>query len=405
MTAAISTMTKVLRAHHCHRLLQLQRGLLTSPSSLSSPASFCIHRRPPHSFPRRHSSSIRNDAAGNHAHDGSVSGTNSDSTGHTKSSSNISPHEVDKFSSFASSWWNARSNPLVGMNPVRVKFITDTVEAFQTNAAPASLRTPDITSFHLPLKNKRILDIACGGGLLTESLSRLGASLVVGVDASSRVVEVAEMHSFHENSRLAWQQRQQQQQSIYSDGTSRNIRYIGGSTVEELAAQWLSKREKNEITITQSSSTNYHQFADDDDGEHELFDIITALEVIEHVPNPTSLLHAAKSLLKPNGILFVSTINRTIQSYGLAIIAAEYISGKVPVGTHNWNQFRCPEEVERMVCDVGSGGSGDGQRMKQIALSGMVIDPPFVNMNWSLDASDVDVNWIGAYQKQRSTSK
>jgi 2-polyprenyl-3-methyl-5-hydroxy-6-metoxy-1,4-benzoquinol methylase len=89
----------------------------------------------------------------------------------------------------------------------------------------------------------------------------------------------------------------------------------------------------------------------------------------------------------------------------LAIIAAEYISGKVPVGTHDWNQFRCPKEVEWMVCDVGSGGSGDGQRMKQIALSGMVIDPPFVNMNWSLDASDVDVNWIGAYQKHSSTSK
>lgn len=279
------------------------------------------------------------------------------------------------------------------------------------NAPPASLRLSNATTsslFHLPLQNKRILDIACGGGLLTESLSRLGASLVVGIDASSRVVEVAEMHSFHENSRLVLQQ-QQQQQSIYSDGTSRNIRYIGGSTVEELAAQWLSKRGKDKITPTVSSSTN-HQSADDDDREHELFDIITALEVIEHVPNPTSLLQAATSLLKPNGILFVSTINRTIKSYGLAIIAAEYISGKVPVGTHDWNQFRCPEEVERMVCDIGgssggSGGNGDCPRMKQIALSGMVIDPPFVNLNWSLDALDVDVNWIGAYQKQSSTSK
>ncbi len=322
--------------------------------------------------------STRNSSSMRHDDDDAVAGGNQKSV-----SKNFSPGEVDKFSSFASSWWNARSNPLVGMNPVRVKFITNTVDAFQ-HSPPGP--EPD-TNCHLPLQNKRILDVACGGGLLTESLSRLGASLVLGVDASPRVVEVAETHSFHNNSRL-W--RHQQQQSIYSDVSTHYIRYIGGYTLEELASQWLSKRE-NEITTTLPSSTNNPFY----DGE--LFDIITALEVIEHVPNPASLLHAAKSLLRPNGILFVSTINRTIKSYGLAIIAAEYISGKVPIGTHDWNQFRRPEEVEQMVCD-----NGNDLGMKQIALSGMVFDPPFVNMTWSLDLLDVDVNWIGAYQKQSS---
>jgi len=247
----------------------------------------------------------------------------------------------------------------------------------------------EVPSFHpLPLHEKRILDIGCGGGLLTESFSRLGASLVMGVDASPKVIEVAKMHSFHDNRSLT--SEQSNKQPINPD--KGNIRYIGGKTVEELASYWLSEHEKEKTNSSSQKNQSPH--------DHELFDIITALEVIEHVPNPTSLLHAAKSLLKPNGILFVSTINRTMKSYGLAIVAAEYISGKVPVGTHDWNQFWSPEEVERMVCGSGGGGaSSHDATLKPIALSGMVINP--LSMNWSLDSSKVDINWIGAYQKER----
>lgn len=289
---------------------------------------------------------------------------------------NANPSEVDKFSSFASHWWDSRSNPLVGMNPIRVKFIREVL----------GQQTSDYTPSQLPLENKRVLDIGCGGGLLTESLSRLGSSLVVGLDASSAVVEVAKRHSFHSSSRLALDEFGKRS----TRSKNGNIRYVGGMTVEEFSSNWISRVEQSSSPTEQPSS-------------HELFDVITALEVVEHVPDPISLLRASRSLLKPGGILFVSTINRTLKSYGMAIVAAEYILGKVPAGTHDWNHFLGPEEVERMVC----GGTGvenhvsqEPQTFRQIGLSGMVLKPPFVTMEWYLNHSDLDVNWIGAYQKQ-----
>ena len=250
--------------------------------------------------------------------------------------SNQSAREVEKFSSL--NWWDARSNPLVGMNPIRVSFIGDT--------AAKVMKSPS----HKPLNEMRVLDVGAGGGLLTESLSRLGATLVVGLDASEHVVQAARAHSLHSNSKL---------QSV--------VEYHGGTTVEQFAIQWKDK---------------------------PLFDVVTCLEVIEHVPEPESLLQAAVSLLKPGGILFVSTINRTLKSYGMAILAAEYLTGKVPLGTHDWNQFRSPDEVDRMVC-------GDMTSMAPIDRRGMVLNPPYVNMEWRLCNQDTDVNWIGAWTREK----
>ena len=361
----------------CRRLLQQRRLWWSTTGDSAARPTITLHRTP-----TTISRSVATQASNNATADAQTSAI---------TNSNSNPNEVDKFSSFASNWWDSRSNPLVGMNPIRIKFMRDVTSHFQPECTDSSSNNND--SNQLPLHNRRILDIGCGGGLLTESLSRLGASLVVGVDASPKVVEVAKMHSSHNNSRLSSEQLENNVTN--SNSNNRTIRYIGGKTVEELALHWQSEREKEQSTA--SNDCNNEQ------QPHELFDIITALEVIEHVPNPTSLLQAASSLLKPNGILFVSTINRTMKSYGLAIVAAEYISGKVPVGTHNWNQFWSPMEVEQMV--YGSSGTGSNNidnrsRMKQIALSGMVIEPPFVNLQWRLDPKDVDVNWIGAYQKQ-----
>ena len=333
----------------------------------------------------------------------------------SSSSSNANPNEVYKFSSFAAHWWDSRSNPLVGMNPIRIKFLREVVDNFQ----PSQQQQPQqhlqsSLSLTLPLHNKRILDIGCGGGLLTESLSRLGANLVVGLDASTHVVDVARTHSFHEYSRLVTSNNIGEEKNKFDSsagGGHCGIQYIGGMTLEEFASTWTTSTSAT-TTDQQATPSSIDNPQQQQQQNNELFDIITALEIIEHVPNPSSLLHAAQKLLKPNGILFVSTINRTVKSYGMAIVAAEYILGKVPVGTHSWDMFWSPDEVEQMILCGGGSTTGTNQHyhgkegdratvMKQIALSGMVLYPPFINMEWMLDRNDTDVNWIGAYQKQQ----
>ena len=314
-----------------------------------------------------------------------VNNNENNNSNNNNSNNNADPNEVNKFSSFASSWWDARSNPLVGMNPIRIQFIREVLLSNSTSLDDERMTPPSSSRSQqqeqrtlLPLLHgKTCLDIGCGGGLLTESLSRLGASLVIGLDASSPVVEAAKAHSssslFHHYGHAG------RSKMIGGEGKGgrTQLRFIGGMTVEEFASRWpnliMDKDDSQQSSSSLPSSSSFdipsNKHNHDDEGDENKFDIITALEVIEHVPNPTSLLQAASTLLKPNGTLFISTINRTIKSYALAILAAEYVTQKVPRGTHSWTQFRSPDEVCRMVMMLTE---TEATSMKPIRISGIV---------------------------------
>ena len=248
--------------------------------------------------------------------------------------SSVSKSEVSKFSQLSEKWWDPRENPLIAMNTIRVQYI---VNQLSENGGTDSL---------IGLK---ALDVGCGGGLLSESLARLGAS-VTSIDPSSELVEQAQLHA-------------------KMDPKTRNIDYRGGWTVEELA----------QVTDTK-------------------FDIICLLEVIEHVSDVDSIISSIQSLLKPNGKLFLSTLNRTAKSRLIAIVGAEYLMRYLPVGTHDWNKFRSPEEVSLL---MERGG------LEQVDVSGMVLASPPLSgrWDWQLDSKDRDINWIGTYQLSPNTKQ
>jgi 2-polyprenyl-6-hydroxyphenyl methylase/3-demethylubiquinone-9 3-methyltransferase len=237
-------------------------------------------------------------------------------------------------------WWDPKFHPLVAMNPVRIRYILDVVQ----QQKQATKTTP-------PLKDLKALDIGCGGGLLSESLARLGAK-VTAIDPTETLVEKAKQHALQTG-----------------DPRIRSIHYVGGTSVEELAATASTDQQK--------------------------YDVVCLLEVLEHATNVPSLVEAASSLVKPEGgLLFVSTMNRTWKSHLLTIIGAEYVMGYVPVGTHDWNQYLSPQEVNGFMENAG---------MECVNVSGMVLSrPPLCgNWDWRIDPNDTDVNWIGAYRRMK----
>ncbi len=194
----------------------------------------------------------------------------------------INKKEIDKFSKLAEEWWDpeGKFKPLHNFNPVRLRYIKDTITKKFGNK-----------SEKLPLKNITILDIGCGGGLLSEPLSRLGAT-VTGIDASDRNIKIAKMHL--KKSKL-------------------NIDY------------YCSSPEK---FITK-----------------EKFDVVLNMEIVEHVNNVDFFLFKSSELLKKNGLMFIATLNKTLKSYIFAIIGAEYILKWLPIGTHDWNKFFKPDDL------------------------------------------------------------
>jgi ubiquinone biosynthesis O-methyltransferase len=240
-----------------------------------------------------------------------------------------------------------------------MKFITSQISLhFQTEEEEKEKQRHGI---YQPLKGFNALDIGCGGGLTSESLARLGAR-VTAVDPSVEVAKAAEEHSRMEEA-------------------TASIQYRGGVSVEDLVFE------------AKEGGTA------DADAELHRFDVITVLEVIEHATDPDGLIQTASSLLKkpkrdendghPGGILFLSTINKTAKSFGIAILGGEYITGQLPIGTHDWNQFKSPKDIEHIMRKYG---------LEQIDTKGMILKPPFYDLSWYLHDTDTDVNWIGAYR-------
>ena len=206
--------------------------------------------------------------------------------------SSIDPDEIARFEAMAAEWWdpNGKFRPLHRFNPVRLAWIRDRLLA-RFGRDGASPR---------PLEGLRILDIGCGGGLVSEPMARLGAD-VVGVDASHRNVEVARIHAAQGGLAIDYRQ----------------------GTAEDLLAAG------------------------------ERFDAVLSLEVVEHVADPAAFLGACAGLVAPGGALFVATINRTPQAFVLAIVGAEYVLRWLPRGTHSWSKFVRPSEVAAALRPTG----------------------------------------------------
>ncbi len=194
----------------------------------------------------------------------------------------VNSKEIEKFSKIADEWWdlNGKFKPLHKFNPIRISYIKENI-----------IKTFRITQKKTPLKNIKILDIGCGGGLLSEPMCRLGAE-VTAIDASKKNIGVAKLHS--KKNKL-------------------KIKYICTSP------------EKLKIK--------------------KKFDVILNMEIIEHVEDVGFFLKSCSGLLKKNGIMFVATLNKTLKSYVFAIVGAEYILRWLPIGTHDWEKFIKPDDL------------------------------------------------------------
>ena len=194
----------------------------------------------------------------------------------------INKKEIDKFSKLADEWWDpeGKFKPLHNFNPVRLRYIKDTI-----------IKKFGNKSEKLPLKDIKILDIGCGGGLLSEPLSRLGAT-VTGIDASDRNIKIAKMHL---------------------------------------------KKSKLDV--------DYYCSSPDKFVAKEKFDVVLNMEIVEHVDNVDFFLFKSSELLRKNGLMFIATLNKTLKSYIFAIIGAEYILKWLPIGTHDWNKFLKPNDL------------------------------------------------------------
>jgi 2-polyprenyl-6-hydroxyphenyl methylase/3-demethylubiquinone-9 3-methyltransferase len=238
------------------------------------------------------------------------------------STTTIDPAEVAKFEAMAADWWDphGKFKPLHMLNPCRLDYITSQIAAEFGR---------DLTD-QRPFEGLRLLDIGCGGGLLSEPMARLGAE-VVGADAAAGNLPVARIHA---------------EQS----GLTIDYRH---TTAEDLAAAG------------------------------ERFDVVLNMEVVEHVADPLAYLTACHDLLKPSGLMVCSTINRNPKSYAVAIFGAEVVMRWLPRGTHDWAKFITPDELYDLIRNAG---------LDPVDRKGMVFNP--VRWSWSLSDRDLSVNYV-----------
>ncbi|MFI3179687.1 MAG: bifunctional 2-polyprenyl-6-hydroxyphenol methylase/3-demethylubiquinol 3-O-methyltransferase UbiG [Methylococcaceae bacterium] len=228
---------------------------------------------------------------------------------------NVHLHEINKFGSMAERWWDSQGEfkTLHDINPLRIGFIQGFID----------------------ISDKRIVDVGCGGGILTEGLAAQGAD-ALGIDLSEELIDVAELHGLE-------------------SGVNTHYKKI---SAEALAQQ-----------------------------QPESFDHVTCMEMLEHVPDPSSIITACATLVKPGGMVFFSTLNRKPKAYLLAIVAAEHVLKMLPKGTHSYNTFIKPSELCQSARNVG------------LELQGMVgIEYNLFNKKFNL-GKDVDVNYIAAFKR------
>ncbi len=239
-----------------------------------------------------------------------------------QASGTVDPDEVAKFEAMAADWWdpNGKFKPLHMLNPCRLNYIVDQIAAEfgRDMTGPA------------PFSGLRILDIGCGGGLLSEPMARLGAT-VVGADAASGNIPVARVHA---------------EQS----GLTIDYRHTTAEALAEAGEQ---------------------------------FDAILNMEVIEHVSDPASYLAACNTLLRPGGLMLCSTINRNAKSYLVAIVGAEQVMNWLPKGTHDWAKFITPDELTALISGAG---------LMPVDHKGFVFNP--ILWRWSLSDRDLSVNYV-----------
>ncbi|MBT0586358.1 bifunctional 2-polyprenyl-6-hydroxyphenol methylase/3-demethylubiquinol 3-O-methyltransferase UbiG [Alteromonas oceanisediminis] len=231
---------------------------------------------------------------------------------------NIDHDEIQKFSAIATRWWDKSGEfkPLHDINPLRVAFIAE-----QANG----------------LFGKNIVDVGCGGGILSEAMAAMGAN-VTGIDMSSEALEVAKLHGL-----------------------------------------------ESQIDVTYHTSTA-EAYAE----QHaDTFDIVTCLEMLEHVPEPASVVQACARLVKPGGLVFFSTLNRNVKSYLMAIVGAEYLLNLVPKGTHSYAKFIQPSELLNMV---------DSTSLVPLRSTGLHLSP--LTQQYYLSNKNIDVNYLVVCQKQ-----